>query len=94
MQSKGVKNRKQFRTATAPNQVVCVDQLVIPTPGFIPTHQGKPMTHRYVGATIFVDHFSDFTYIHLMKKLDGESTVKGKHTFERVCKSHSVTVQH
>ena len=29
-----------------------------------------------------------------MEKLDGESTVQAKHTFEHVCKSHSVTVHH
>ena len=63
-------------------------------PGFIPTHRGIPTTKSYVGVTVFVDHFSDFTYIHLMKKLDGESIAEAKHTFERVCKPHSVNVQH
>ena len=79
---------------TAPSQVVIIDQPVSPTPGFILAHQGRPTTQCYVDTTVFVDHFSDYTYIHLMKKLDGESTVKAKHNFERVWKSYSVTVQH
>ena len=81
-------------TATARGQVVSVDKLVSPLSGFIPTHRGISTTQRYVDATVFVDHFYDFIYIHLMEKLGGESTVEAKHTFECLCKSHSVTVQH
>ena len=51
------------------------------------------MTERYISVTGFVDHFSDFTYIQLMDKIYGESTVKAKHTFECVQKSHSVIIQ-
>ena len=50
------------------------------------------MTQRYIRATLFVYHFFEFTYIQLMEKLYGESTVEAKHIFERICKSHSVTV--
>ena len=78
--------------ATAPGQVVSVDQLVIPTPGFIRNHHGVSMTQSYIRATLFVYHFSDFTYIHLMDKLYGESTVEEKHIFKRIYKSHSVTM--
>ena len=63
--------RKKLRTETAPGQVVSIDQLVRTTPGFIPNHRGIPTAHLYVGATVFVDHFSNFTYIHLMEKIDG-----------------------
>ena len=64
---KGICNRKTLRVATRPGQVVSVDQLIVPTPGFIPTHRRTPTTKRYSGATVFVDHFSDFTYFHLMQ---------------------------
>ena len=63
---KGAKNKKKIRTATAPGQVVSVDQIVIPTPGFIPNHRGRPMAQRYVDETIFVDNFSDFIHFHLI----------------------------
>ena len=64
-QSKGVNNKKQWRTVTATGQVVRVDQLVSPTPGFIPTHQGRPTTQQYFDATVFVDHFYNFAYINI-----------------------------
>jgi hypothetical protein len=78
---KGSKNRRTIRVATPPGQVVSVDQLVSPTEGFVLTHRGTPTTLQYQGATIFVDHFSDFTYIHLMTKLDGKGTVEAKQAF-------------
>ena len=69
-QINGVKSKKQLRTETAPVQVISVDPLVSPTTGFMPIHWGRPTTQSYVGATVFFDHFSEFTYIHLMDKLD------------------------
>ena len=92
MQSKEENNKKKLITATAPVQSASVDKLVSPTPSFITTHRGRPTTQRYVGPTVFVDHFSNFSYIHLVEKLDGESTVEAKHNCEPVCKSHSVTI--
>ena len=43
---KGVNNKKQLSIVTATGQVVRVDQLVRPTPGFIPTHRGIPTPQR------------------------------------------------
>jgi hypothetical protein len=91
---KGIRNHKKLSTATAPGQVVSVDQLVSPTPGFVPTHRGRPTTARYIGVTVFADHFSDLTYVHLMTKMDAESTVEAKLAFERVSSSHGVTIRH
>jgi hypothetical protein len=46
-------------------------------------------------ATIFVDHFSDFTYTHLMTgQANAATTVEAKLAFERVAASHGVTVKH
>lgn len=86
--------QRGIQPATCPGQVVSIDQLVSPTPGFVPTHRGIPTTSRYKGATIFVDHHSDFTYAHLMKELDAEATVQAKQEFERQCALHGVQVQH
>ena len=83
-QIKGVNNKKRLRTATDPDKIVSVDQLVIPTPGFIPNNRGIPTTQSYFSATVSIDHFYDFTYIHLMEKLDEKSTVEEKYIFERV----------
>ena len=63
-------DQRFLRRIHAPGQVVSVDQLVSPALGFIPPYWGRPTINRYVSATLFVDHFSDFTYIHLMEKID------------------------
>ena len=92
--TKGPSNHGRLRTATAPGQVISVDQLVSPTPGFVPTHLGRPTLSRYIGATVFVDHFSDFTYAHLMTSLDAASTVAAKLAFERCLSQYHVTAHH
>ena len=50
-----------------PFQVVSTDLLVSYTPGLLQTHWGMATTKIYLGATIFVDHAYDFTYVHLME---------------------------
>ena len=75
-------------------KVISVDQLVSLTSGFVPIHRGKPTTKRYVGATVFVDDFSDFTYAHLMTEMIVQSTIDAKAGFECVLQSHNITVQH
>ena len=92
--SKGIKNRRHIKVATAPGQVVSVDQLISPTPGFVPTHRGKPTIQRYRGATVFVDHYSDYTYVHLMTEMNAEATVKAKQAFERISATHNVKIRH
>mmetsp|Transcript_41992 Transcript_41992/g.101184 ORF Transcript_41992/g.101184 Transcript_41992/m.101184 type:complete len:1373 (+) Transcript_41992:2978-7096(+) len=87
-------NRRRIKPAVHPGQVVSVDQLVSPTPGFVPTHRGNPTLARYVGATVFVDHFSDFTYIHLMTEMNADATVLAKLAFERECATHGVSIRH
>ena len=42
--------------------------MVSPTPGLIAQMTGKLTTKRYKYATVFVDHFSIFSYFYLQKK--------------------------
>ena len=91
---KGFCNQKHIRQATAPGDVVSIDQLVSPTEGFVPIHRGSPTKKRYIGATVFVDHSSDFTYCHLMTELNAQSTVDAKLTFERLAATHNVSISH
>ena len=39
---KGFKNRRQIKPVQFPGHCVSVDQLGFPTPGFVPTHRGRP----------------------------------------------------
>ena len=91
---KGIQNLKKIRQATYAGEVVSIDQLQSPTPGFVPIHRGKPTNQRYIGATVFVDHFSDLTYVHLMTELTAQSTVEAKLAFERYAKNHKVIIKH
>ena len=60
----------------------------------MPTHKGNPTVTRYVGDTVFLDHYSDFTYVHLMSKLDAEAIVEDKLEFERNYDSYVVKPLH
>ena len=44
--------------------------------------------------TIFVDHYSDLSYIHAQKTTSAQETIEAKHAFERFAKSHGVMVKH
>jgi len=87
-------NRGRIRLATKPGEVVSVDQLESRVPGFIPQRKGILTKRRFCGATVFVDHFSDLTYIHLMEKLSSEETVQAKVAFETYAKQLGVTILH
>ena len=85
---------KSIKRAVRPGQVVSVDQLESPMPGFIPIAKGRPTTKRYVGATVFADHFSGLTYVHLMTSLNTEETIAAKQAFERYAHRHGVKIEH
>jgi len=85
---------KQIRKATNPGDVVSVDQLQSPIPGFVPIAIGSPTLSRYVGATVFADHASGLTYVHLQTALTTDQTIEAKHAYERFSARHGVTIKH
>jgi len=86
---------KTLKPATMPGQVVSMDQLVSPTPGFVPFNRDCQKTlNLNERLSLLVDHFSDFTYIHLMTKMNGNTTVAAQLEFERVLNSYGVCVIH
>ena len=91
---KSNKNLGKLRKAEKPGQIVSVDQLESTTPGFIAQLKGNPTKFRYTGATVFVDHYSDMTYIHLMKRLTSAETVEAKKAFEAYARNRGVQIQH
>ena len=48
------------------------------------------MVNIYIGFTVFVDHYSNFDYVHFMYKLYSEATVEANLAFERICDSYGV----
>lgn len=61
-----------------------MDQIVSAQPGLVPQMSGKLTRERIWGATCFVDHVSDFIYVHLMKSLTTEDTITAKRAFEKL----------
>jgi hypothetical protein len=68
--------------ATMPGECVSVDQLYSTVPGLIAQLKGIPTRQRYHIATVFVDHASDYSFIHNQCTTSSE-TLQAKHEFER-----------
>ena len=66
--------------------MVSIYQIIIPTRGFIPTHRGNLTKMKYIGVTIFDDHYHDYKYVNLITKVDTESTVEANLSFELTLK--------
>lgn len=73
-----------------PGEMVSVDQLVSPSPGFIAQMTGKLTISRYKYATVYVDHASRLGYIYLQRTADADETVQGKLAFEAYAESRGV----
>ena len=80
-------------TATAPGQVVSIDQMISKTPGLIAQLRGIPTTKRYKCATVFVDQYSKFGYVHLQKSTSAAETIEAKKAFEDIAATHGVQVR-
>jgi len=88
------KNKGKVRVAKAAGDVVSVDQLQSTTPGFLAQMKGSLTKRRYTAATIFVDHFSGLSYVHLQKQLTSAETVEGKQAFEAYARDRGVRIKH
>ena len=91
---KGKKNRGQLRKVKAPGYCVWKEQLESRTPDFICVMRGFVTKRRYTSATIFIDHFSDLSYVHMpnhspWKKISLPNT-HFKHTLEITVLSLSI----
>ena len=92
--TKGQDNMHIVKQATSPGEIVSVDQLESPTPGFIAQLKGRLTRERYHAATVFVDQYSRYTYIHLQRSLSWKDTLEAKKAFERHCRDHDIHVTH
>jgi hypothetical protein len=64
--------------ATSPGQMLSVDQLESSAAGFISQLKGRLTRSKYKAATVFVDHFSIMSYVHLQVSLTSADTVEAK----------------
>jgi hypothetical protein len=66
-----------------PGQCVSVDQL---------ESRHTPTRDRYTTATIFADHYSNYTFIHLQRSTGTNDTIIAKREFERQVRLMGVTI--
>jgi hypothetical protein len=94
LRNKGNKPKGLGHLATAPGQMVSVDQLESNAEGFISQLKGSLTRRRYKAVTIFVDHFSIMSYVHLQEILNYADTVEAKEDFEAFARNMGVRIQH
>ena len=85
---------RHLHKASKPGEYVSVDQIESRTPGFLAVLRGFVTTKRYTCATIFVDHYSRFTYYYPQTSTNAEETVKAKKAFEAYSNSVGVKILH
>jgi hypothetical protein len=78
---------------TDPGQLVAVDILTSPTPGFIAQISGILTCACYMHAAVYVDVAAGYGYIHIQKCASEEETLTGKYSFKRHCQQFDVTVK-
>jgi hypothetical protein len=82
----------KIKTVTRPGECVSIDQLKSPVPGFKGQTKGFFFRECYKVATIFVDHYSRLSYVHLQESTKGDETLLAKRTFEAYAASFGVTI--
>jgi hypothetical protein len=90
--SKGPKGLIRKENDDAPGKCVSMDQLVLAQPGLILQMAGFLTNLQIWGATIFVDHFSDYVYGALMRDLSLDETLLAKSSFERHANNGGVLI--
>jgi hypothetical protein len=89
---RGKNDYHHISNADIRGQLVSVDQMESTTPGLIAQMKGIPTLERYHYATIFVDHATDYTYVHLQRETSSEKTFRAKKAFERLARSYGIIV--
>ena len=77
-----------------PGDCVSIDQYICSTRGRLAHTKGRePITSRYRGGTIFVDHASSYIFINHQVSLDVTQTLQGKHKFEKDADLYGIKIK-
>ena len=89
------RNCKKLKIAFKPGDCVSVDIMQSSVDGFVPQQKGSILTtSRFVGAVIFVDHKTDFTFAVPITSLMAEEMVRAKQQFELFADKCRVKIRH
>ena len=75
-----------------PGGCVSVDQIVSGQSGMVLQTSGYRTLERFVGATVFVDNYSSFSFVYMMRHINTAETMAAKAAFERVAHLYRVKV--
>ena len=84
----------KIKPSTIPGAVVIIDQLKSTVLGFVTIVKGQPTIQKYCGASVFVDHTSDFTYVHMHYHQTTDKMIDANHAFEHLAEQHGVQLLH
>ena len=84
--------RANLMQATSPGDRVSVDMLQSPHPGLVAQMTGILTRQRYNYATVYVDNYSGFGYVHLQKTQSIEETLESKQAFEIIARQNGVGI--
>ena len=76
-----------------PGELVSVDQLISPTPGFIAQMCGILTMKRYTCATVYVGQASKLGLVLIQKTTTSKDTVEGKKAFEKYARDRGFQIQ-
>ena len=92
---KGKKSRSTRKPEhKEPGDGVSVDQIISAQPGLIPQMSGFLTNKQIWGCTTFVDHVSNFVYIHLMRDFTLSETLFAKTAWEKLLAQAGHMVKH
>ena len=78
----------KIQPSTIPGAVVSIDQFESPVPGSVSIAEEQPTIQKYHRALVFVDHASDFTYVHMNYHLTMDETLNAKYVFKCLAAQH------
>lgn len=87
------KNMKEPIKTSRPGQVISVDMLDSPSPGFVAQLTGKLTVRRHKCAIVYVENFSGLSYMYNQTSSSAEHTLKGKLAFELCAEKHGVRIE-
>ena len=91
--TRGPYNTIRGQSSNLPGACTSIDQLISAQPGLVPQVCGKLTSFRITAATVFVDHFSDFTFVYLQQSASQEETIEAKLAYERLLRSYGFRVK-
>jgi hypothetical protein len=91
--TKGKRKSIRRKEHNVPGAYTSVDQMESSTPGLVMQSTGKLTRARHKGAQVFIDHYSNWTYVHLMQDFTLQSTLEAKLAYERAALTYGVKVQ-